>query len=285
MADSAPPRPLPADAHRCMHCSNANNRPQIHSQLHQTSAFGDSTSSMHICMTSVHASVHARHDGFPATPAKHADHCGSQRKKASAQMSDPAPPMAMYFHLCERMFKGRLVTSNPDRPLLSQPCMAGHPAEHADRNLPLLPAASSASHHRWRYSPTTVDERWRDYLGDHALLAREAARRNGAGGARSPPTIPASTCAAAYLTDACNSTCSSITRANDVISHHLFASALHLCIVHCMYAMANSAPPRPLPADAHRCMHCSNANNRPQIHSQLHQQVHSVILHHPCTSA
>ena len=103
------------------------------------------------------------------------------------------------------------------------------------------------------------------------LLAHVAARRNGAGEARSPPTIPASTCTAANLTDACNSTCSSITRANDVISHHLLASALHLCIVYCVSAMADSAPPRPLPADAHRCMHCSNANNRPQIHSQLHQ--------------
>jgi hypothetical protein len=145
------------------------------------------------------------------------------------------------------------------------------PAEHADRNRPLLPSMRATTHHRCRYSPTTVDERWWDGTVEHALLPHGAARRNGAGGARSPPAIPAATCTAVNLIDACNSTCSSITRANDVISHHLLASALQLCIVHCVYAMADSALQRPLPAAACRCVHCSNANNRPQIHSQLRQ--------------
>ena len=56
-----------------------------------------------------------------------------------------------------------------------------------------------------------------------------------------PLTIPAADGTAATHSDACNSTCSSITHVNDVILHHLHASASHLRVGQCAHAMMDSS--------------------------------------------
>ena len=97
-----------------------------------------------------------------------------------------------------------------------------------------------------------------------------------------PLTIPAADGTAATHSDACNSTCSSITHVNDVILHHLYASAVHPPIRHHAAAMVDFSAPLTIPAaDGTAATHSDACNST--CSSITH--VNDVILHHLHASA